>query len=97
VPSLSSGIDAAPYLYRLLAQAQRAELELDLRNTAHETLYLIGGLAAAVGIVPRFRGQFRIEGDQRFGVVVSSAVDFAGFSLWRNSSVPVDPFTFHRA
>ena len=33
-------------------------------------------------IVPQFRGQFRIDGDQRFDVVVSSAADFAGFSLW---------------
>jgi pimeloyl-ACP methyl ester carboxylesterase len=42
-----------------------------------------------LGIVAQFRGQFRIEGDQRFGFVVNSAADFAVFSPWRNSSVPV--------
>lgn len=44
--------------------------------------------------VPR---QFPIEGVQRFGVLVGSAGDFAGFSLQRISPVPIAPFTFHRA
>jgi hypothetical protein len=54
-------------------------------------------LRPELGIVAQFGGQFQNEGDQRFGVVFSSAADLAGFSLWRKGSVPVAPLTFHRA
>src|SRR5271166_1721543 len=81
-----------PYLIFIYAWSGRRPMNNSANQSSQTELF-----RGDSRIVPQFRGQILVKGDQRRLVSDACGGNSATFSLWGKSSVPIAQFTFHRA